>query len=266
MTPDSPAPPPPRPAPPTGMLERILLVLGAFDDDHVERSQAEIVRETGLPQSSVQRIVGELAASGMLDRLARDRYVIGTRLWELGELSPVSIRLRETAMPHLLHLHESCGENLHLGVLVGDGPASAEALYIVRIAGHESVPTLARGGGRHTLHATGVGKALLASRDDAWLDEFLRQPLPRETTRTITDPDALRRDLEATRERGYSLTHEEMSLGSWSIGMALPATAGLPPAALGIVSRLSRHDVETYARLLRRAVASIAADLQRMRE
>lgn len=248
--------------PPPGMLARILLVLGAFDDDHVDRSQAEIVRLTGLPQSSAQRIVAELTATGLLERRERDRYVVGTRLWELGTLAPVAIELREAAMPHLLRLHKQCGENLHLGVLVGGTPAAAEALYIARFAGTDAVPTLSREGGRHTLHATGVGKALLAGRDDAWLEEFLRQPLPKETTRTITDPEALRHDLELARRRGYSLTREEMSLSSWSIGMALPPAAGLPPAALGIVSSLSRHDVDGYAGLLRRTVAAIAADLQ----
>ncbi|RRJ88264.1 MarR family transcriptional regulator [Gulosibacter macacae] len=113
------------PTPPPGMLDRILLILGTFDLDHPARSQVEIVRLTGIPQSSVQRIVRELTATGMLERLDRDQYALGTRLWELGELSPLSLRLREAALPHLVWLYEETGESIHLGVLVGDVPASA---------------------------------------------------------------------------------------------------------------------------------------------
>lgn len=245
------------------MLDRILLILGTFDLDHPARSQVEIVRLTGIPQSSVQRIVRELTATGMLERHDRDRYALGTRLWELGELSPLSLRLREAALPHLVRLYEETGESIHLGVLVGDAPASAEVLYVTRVAGPGSVPTISRAGGRHALHATGVGKALLLAQPESWLDEYLRAPLVKETTRTIIDPDALRQDLDEARDRGYSLTSGEMSLGSWSLGMALPGVAGLPAAAVSIASHHRHRDIDRYARLLRQAIAGIVADLQR---
>lgn len=250
-------------APPPGMLDRILLVLGAFDADHLDRSQREIVRLTGIPQSSVQRIVTDLAAAGLLERFGRDRYVLGARMWELGELSPLALRLRETAMPHLMRLYEDSGESIHLGVLVGESPTTAEVLYITRVAGPRSVPTISHAGGRHALHATGVGKALLAQQPPAWLADYLAAPLVHETTRTITDPDELRRDLDATRERGYSLTSGEMSLDSWSIGMALPKVEGLPPIGLSIASHHSRRDVPRSSRMLRQASAAIAAELSR---
>lgn len=94
----------------------------------------------------------ELRVQGLLDYDDGDkRYSIGTRLWEIGELSDVSLRLRETALPYMLELYEAAGENVHLAVLSG-----VEALYVARLIGHRSVPTVSRMGGgcRCTLPAS----------------------------------------------------------------------------------------------------------------
>jgi DNA-binding IclR family transcriptional regulator len=109
-------------------------------------------------------------------------------------------------------LYEATHENVQLAVLDG-----YDALFIERIRGPRSVPILTRVGGRLPLHATGVGKALLAFTPPAFIDEVIARGLQRITPHTITDPDELRNNLADVRRLGYAVTREEMSLGTVSV-------------------------------------------------
>ncbi len=242
-----------------GMLQRAMRVLAAFDEDTPELTAAQLAARSGLPLSTVHRLIGQLLEEGLLGRTDGFRYAVGLRLWELGELSPFAVRLRETALPHMVRLYEATGENVHLAVLDAPTPPTATAIFAGRITGQASVPTLGRMGGRHPLHTTGVGKALLATRDAAWLDEYLAAPLLPETTLSITDPAALRAELATARTRGYAVTHGEMTLGNVSVAAALGNVAGLPPVAVGIVA----HDSDTLERRLAPLVVQAAKDLTR---
>ncbi|GAA4168815.1 IclR family transcriptional regulator [Gryllotalpicola koreensis] len=241
-----------------GVLQRALRLLGAFNEDEIELSAAQLARRSGLPRSTAHRLAGELEAIGFLSRTDSGGYAVGTRLWELGELSPLSVRLREGALPFLERLYEASGENVHLAVLDGAGPATAEALYVARVAGESSIPTLSRMGGRLPLHTTGVGKALLATRDDVWLDGFFSRALERETVFSVTDERRLRAELAEARERGYATTRQEMTLGNISIAAALPGIPGLPQAAVGIVGHIARSDERRLGPLVMRAARDIA--------
>ncbi|MDP9028250.1 MAG: IclR family transcriptional regulator [Actinomycetota bacterium] len=238
------------------VLRRAAALLGAFSAEHSELSLAELSERTQLPRSTAHRIATELIGLGFLSREA-GRYRLATGLWELGELAPVSLRLRETALPHLQTLYEATGENVHLAVLDG-----AEALYVARVTGTTSIPTVTRMGGRLPLHTTGVGKALLATRDEEWLREYFRHPLAKETVHSIIREDLLRLELDATRRRGYAMTRGEMTLGNVSIAAALPETQGLPRAAVGVVTHLARIDEARIAPLVMRTAAVIGEALK----
>ncbi len=246
-----------------GVLARAMRMLTQFTENDESLTAAQLADRAGLARSTAHRLALELAALGFLDRRGDGAFAIGTGLWELGELAPVSMRLRERALPHLAKLYEASGENVHLAVLSGDDPASAEALYVGRMTGPRSIPTLSRMGGRHPLHTTGVGKALLAARDDAWLEAFLTRTFERETLHSIVDPAQLREEVMRARERGYATTRQEMTLGNVSVAAAIPAVAGLPPAAVGVVTHLARADERRLALLVGEAAAAIAADIAR---
>ncbi|WP_243077212.1 IclR family transcriptional regulator [Microbacterium sp. SS28] len=244
-----------------GVLTRTMRVLQCFSDEEPALTAAGIGARTGLASSTLHRLIAQLTAAGLLTRAPGHRYTIGTRLWELGELSPLSLRLRETALPHMLRLYEATGENVHLAVLDAPTPESATALYVGRVTGTSSIPTLSRMGGRHPLHTTGVGKALLATRDALWLERYFAHPLERETTHSITSEANLRADLERARARGFATTHEEMTLGNVSVAAALGPIDGLPPAAVGVVVHLERADERRLAPLVVQAARDIRSAL-----
>ena len=245
-----------------GVLDRALRALHCFSEDELELTAAEIGQATGLASSTLHRLLATLVERGLLARVPGKRYAIGTRLWELGELAPVSVRLRERAIPHLLRLYEATGENVHLAVLDGLSPAQSTALYVGRVTGRMSIPTVTRAGGQGPLHTTGVGKALLATRDELWLAQYFTAPRPPETLHSICDEGALRHEIVQTRDRGYATTREEMTLGNISVAVALPVLDGLPPVALGLVVHLERADERHLARLVGQAASELTAALR----
>lgn len=245
-----------------GVLARAKAVLDCFTEDEAVLSAAELGASTGLPPSTLHRLLAQLTEFGMLMRAPGHRYAIGTRLWELGQLSPISLRLRERALPHMVRLYEATGESVHLGVLDGPGPENAQVLFVGRITGHAAIPTLGRLGGRYPLHTTGVGKALLATRDEAWLKRYFATALLPETLHSVTSESQLRPHIEYARVRGFAMTREEMTLGNISVAAALGRVEGLPPSAIGIVVHLERADERSLGLLITQVAKDLTRDLR----
>ncbi|GAA1466231.1 hypothetical protein GCM10017607_31110 [Microbacterium thalassium] len=241
----------------------MLRVLDCFTEDEPELTAAELAERTGLASSTLHRLLAQLVSLRLLARAPGHRYTIGVRLWELGELSPLSLQLRETALPHMMRLYEATGENVHLAVLHGATPETSVALFVGRVTGRASIATLSRMGGRGPLHATGVGKALLSTRDDEWLEEYFRAPRERETVHTVIAEAALRADIAQARSRGYAVTREEMTLGNISVAAPLGAVEGLPPIAIGLVVHLDRADERRLGPLVVQAARDLQEDLRR---
>lgn len=242
--------------PRTSVTARVLAILGAFDVAHPTLTLSDIARRTGLPLTTVHRLVGELVTWRALSRSPDGGYTVGVRLWEAGLLSPLHTRLREVAVPFLQDLHSSVRENVHLAVRDGD-----EALYVEKVTGHRSVPIISRVGGRLPMHATGVGKALLAFQPPAFITSFLRQPMARCTPYTITEPGRLARETAAVRQRGWAQTREEMTLGSCSVAVPVLGADGTAVASLGIVVHSLGAALERLVPALRGAADQVAGQL-----
>jgi DNA-binding IclR family transcriptional regulator len=238
------------------VTSRVLAILDSFDVTHPSQSLSEISRRAGLPLATTHRLVGELVAWRGLCRRDDGHYEIGQRLWEVGLLGPLHLRLREIALPFLQTLYEATRENVHLAVRDGD-----DVLYVEKLVGHRSVPIISRIGGRLPLHATGVGKALLAYESP----DFRRDYLARPTRYTIVEPGRLSADLEQTAQRGYAVTREEMTLGTCSIAVAILDHAGRPIAAVGAVVNSIRVEPAQLAPPIRLAAEGIAARLDAIR-
>lgn len=230
---------------------RALSVLTAFDMDHPRLTLTAIARRAAIPLATAHRLVRELEMWGALQRDASGQYVIGLRLWEIGLLAPVNSRLRELAMPHLQELCENTRHNVHLAVRDGIG-----AVYVEKLTAPRAVPIVSRTGGRLPLHATGVGKVLLAHAPNVVLQQCCAQGLSRHTSYTITEPGRLTRELRGVRERGFAQCNEEMTLGNCSV--AVPVyNGGTVVAALGLVAHSARAEVPKLVKPLLPAAEAI---------
>lgn len=241
----------------SSVTSRALSLLAAFDEQHRRLGLTELARRAGLPLATAHRLVGELVTFGALTRTPAGDYVVGRRMWDLGLLAPVQTGLREAASPFLHDLFGATGATVHLAVRDG-----RQVLYVDRVRGSASVPILSTVGSRLPLHATAVGKVLLAHAPPDLQQEVLAALAP-VTAYTVTQPGVLRRQLARVHREGWAATTEEMSLGACSV--AVPVRQhGEVVAALGIVVASLRGQrprlvaaLEVAARGIDRALARV---------
>ena len=217
------------------VTSRALALVGAFDDEHRQLSLTRLAERAGLPLPTAHRLVGELVGWGALARTSSGEYVVGRRLWDIGLLAPVQAGLVASASPYLHDLYGATLATVHLAVRDGD-----EVLYLDRLRGNASVPVVSTVGSRLPLHATGVGKVLLAHAPSDVLGRVLAS-LTRVTPYTVTQPGLLRRQLAQVLRDDYATTVEEMSLGACSVGVPV-RRRGEVIAALGIVVPSLKRD------------------------
>lgn len=209
------------PATPTAVIDRVSLVLDAFEGPG-RLTLAQIVRRTGLPRSSAHRMLERLVQLRWLRRSGRD-YELGMRLVELGSLAVHQDRLVRAAAPLLGELHRATGLVVHLAVL--DGP---DVVYLDKIGDRliNAIPT--RVGGRQPAHCTAVGKAILAYRDhDAEVDLQAGK-----TKYSIATSSLLAAELGKVRAHGVAIDREESLLGFGCVA----APIGNPDEAIAAVS------------------------------
>jgi DNA-binding IclR family transcriptional regulator len=246
--------------PGASVTSRALAVLGAFDEHHRRLTLTDLAQRARLPLPTTHRLVGELVSWGALARTAAGDYVVGRRIWDIGLLAPVQTGLRQLASPYLHDLYGATLATVHLAVRDG-----TEVLYVERLSGHASVPIVSTIGSRLPLHATGVGKVLLAHAPPQVQREVLAD-LPRITPYTITQPGLLRRQLGRVLREDYATTVEEMSLGGCSIAVPIRRGADVI-ASLGMVVPSLRRDrakllgaLQVAARGIGRAVTAEASN------
>lgn len=213
----------------TSVASRMLSLLGAFDAQHRQLTLSAIARRAGLPLATAHRLVAELASWGALARQPSGEYVVGRRIWDLGLLAPVQSDLRQAAAPFLHDIYGATLATVHLAVRDG-----TEVLYVDRVSGHASVPIVSDMGSRLPLHATGVGKVLLAYAPGEVRSHVFAN-LSRVTPYTLTQPARLGEQLRRVHRDGFAQTSEEMSLGACSVAVPIRAPDASVVAALGIV-------------------------------
>jgi len=230
------------------VTSKVLAILDAFTKGTTELNLTQLSRASGLPLPTVHRLAGELVSWGGLQRDQHGVYRVGERLWEVGSLTPQRASLREIAIPYMGDLYEATHENVQLAVL-----QDHDALFVEKLSGLHSVPIVTRVGGRLPLHATGVGKVLLAYAPESFVDEVLAAGLPRLTPHTIVDPEELRVVLVEVRRNGYALTREEMTLGSVSVAAPIFGPEGRVVGAMSLVVGADHPDLRRLAMAVRTA-------------
>ncbi|GAA3666772.1 IclR family transcriptional regulator [Nocardioides ginsengisoli] len=243
--------------PGASVVSRSLALLFAFDDQHRRLTLSELARRADLPLPTAYRLVGELVAGGALVRRGSGEYVVARRLWQVGLLAPVETGLREVAAPFLNDIHAATRATVHLAVR-----ERTEVLYLERLSGRASVPVVSTVGSRLPLHATGVGKVLLAHAPDDVVEAALAQ-LGRVTPYTVTQPARMREQLDRIRRDGYATTVEEMTLGACSVAVPIRAggAEGRVVAAVGIVVPSLKRDRPRLVAALQVAAQGIGRSL-----
>ncbi|QWF85558.1 IclR family transcriptional regulator [Amycolatopsis sp. CA-230715] len=237
------------------LTARVAALLTAFSPGDDSLGISELARRSGIPKSSVHRLVGHLTAEGLLERDGT-AIRLGLRLFEIGQLAVRQRGLVDAARPYLADLREATRNTVHLAVLEG-----TEVVYLDVLGGPDAPALPSRIGGRFPAHATGVGKALLAHAPESTVDTVLAAGLPRVGPRTITAPGLFRKQLTKIRSDGIAYEREESRAGVICAASPLLNHAGTAVAAISITGWSTRMRADRVAPAVRTAALALSRTL-----
>jgi IclR family acetate operon transcriptional repressor len=195
------------------------------------RTLTELAEALAVSKSTAFSLLHTLAARGYVaesgDRRSRT-YRLGMALAKLGDAAEEQSPLVSLALPVLRSVTAATGLTARLVV-----PDGAYAVAVARVDAPGTVRFANYLGTREYPHCTSADKALLAALPAARARALVTEAgLPARTPRTITDIDALARDLELTLARGYAIDDEEDCEGVFCVGAAIYDRAGGCVAAI----------------------------------
>ena len=212
-------------------VERALDVLEAFTIREPALDLDALCHRTGLPKSTVFKILSVLEQRGYVQKHAAEgTYRIGLQAFQVGNQYLAGLTMIEIVHPYLKKLASRFPQSaVHLAVL---SPTGNKVVYVDMVTLNTFV-VLGPVGGQAPAHATALGKCLLAGLEEEALERRLADiALPRLTPRTITDFQELREHLQVVRAQGYALDDEETSPGNLCVGIPVRDRQGCTVAAI----------------------------------
>ncbi|MCZ4330329.1 IclR family transcriptional regulator [Castellaniella denitrificans] len=210
---------------------RALRILENLSVASLPQTLAQLAQRTGLPKSSLLRVLNDLERASYVTRLpGRRGYVTGSRTHELGLSILRAPQLLRACRAALSRLVEITGETCNLNTLSGD---AVQYLARVESPGHLRLQLHMDIGSHVPLHCTASGKLFLAFMRPAEQRALLdRMELTRMTPKTITRPEALVSALRPIREQEIGIDDEEFIVGMVAVAVPIRDRDGKMIAAL----------------------------------
>lgn len=223
------------------LLFKAMEVLDAVAEAPAPPRLAELARTTGLPLGTLHRITDALTAGRFLRRDPATRaFRLGTRLLQLARRSWEDLDVRGAAEPEMHRLHEQFGETVCLAILLEGG-----VVLIDKIEGSNALRTAPALGRRLPLHASAIGKTVLAALEPAEKAKTLAAlELAPLTRTTIADRQTLAAHLAMMEARRYAIEDEEQEEGVRAVASAILDQRGSPIGAIGLSGSANRLSLE----------------------
>lgn len=238
-------------------LDRALLVLQQLGQQQGV-TLSDLASDMGQSPATLYRVLSTLQGRGFAELDA------DSQLWHVGPGAFLAgapflrrTSLVERARPLMRQLMERTGETANLGIAQGD-----HVMFVSQVETPASIRAFFPPGTLSPLHASGIGKALLAAWREADLTAYIaRSERARFTQATLVGEAPLRADLVKTQERGYAIDAEEKSVGMRCIASAVfdvhgEAVAGL--SVSGPVARMSDVRLADIGRAVSDAAAALS--------
>ena len=222
---------------------------------------SEVAEQAELAPSTTHRLLQALHSQGFIFHNAElGVWKIDVKTFRIGNSFLEARDFVATSRPFLRRLTASTGETANLGIRDG-----STAVFLAQSESPQMMRMITRLGSRAPLHASGVGKALMA-----WLpeDELVRvleeRGLARITENTLHDPAALREHLAEIRQQGYACDREEHAIGMTCAAACIYNEHATPLAAISVsgpVARISEARLIELGELVRSTAEEITAQL-----
>ena len=219
-----------------------------FLSEEQGKALSTISEEMNQSPATIYRILITLQGHGLVEFDNEEQlWHIGPQAFVIGARFLRRTSIVERARPILRKLMENTGETANIGI-----EKEGFVLFLTQVETHAHIRAFFPPGTLSPLHASGIGKALLASMDPERLDRTLRRSgLPAFTDHTMTDRTTLLADLEAIRQRGYSIDDEEKNVGMRCIAASVYDMNREAVAGISVSGPTSRIKTEEIARLSR---------------
>ncbi len=231
---------------------KILDLLASADDG---LASGELAEQMGMDKGAMSRLMKTLVSYGYAERDAGSRrYFLGHHLIEISRNAGQHGSLRELATPLLELLNQQTTENAHLAIMQGD-----HAVTIADVASQQTLRVVSEVGRRLPMHASAVGKCLLAFNELAVPDTLRRY-----TEQTVCDTTKLMKELESIRLSGQALDNEELTTGVRGFAVPVRNREGRVIASLGISGptvRLPLSEADKCFELLTTSASTMSEQL-----
>ncbi|MFK7751016.1 MAG: HTH-type transcriptional regulator BhcR [Sedimentitalea sp.] len=241
-------------------LDRALDVLDALASGR-DMTLSEISTQLSQSPATMHRVLTTLALRDVVEvDQANQTWNIGPAAFRLGSAFLRRTNVVERSQPAMRQLMEATGETSNLGI-----ERSGMVVFVNQVETHDSIRAFFPPGTISPMHASGIGKALLASYEPDRARQILDQNPPEPfTTRTITDPESMATELERIRNLGYAFDNEEKTLGMRCIASPIVNYQGQAVAGISISGpshRVELGRVATLGALVREAARSVSRGL-----
>ena len=223
-------------------------------------SAREVAERLDLPRTTVHELLVTLVARSYLISVPGQpvRYRLGMPLFQLGAAFADRLDLVREAQSVARDVAAACDEAVHVAVLDG-----ADVVYLVKVDSTHPVRMVSGVGLRLPANCTAVGKVLLSGLDPAGLDAVLSATALRGmTSESITDPAALREQLDHVRAEGVAVDIGESDTAMRCVAAAIRDHSGAAVAAMSIsapIIRWTEPAPTEWTKLVREGAATLSA-------
>ena len=239
-------------------IDRATAILKALASGPRRLGVSELADRLGLARPTVHGLLQTLQSHGFVEQDRHsDKYQLGPGLLQLGYSYLDLNELRARSIGQADHLASRTRAAVRVGVMHGSS---------VVVVHHVFRPDAAFGvlevGLQLPLHASALGKAVLAFSSAQVIEDLLTEPLLKLTKQTLTAAE-LRNELSVIRDSGISTERDEAVLGESSVAAPIFDHAGQAIGAIGVVDSTDRIFPRGLARGLGAAVGEAARGVSR---
>lgn len=203
-----------------------------------------------VSKATAFRLARTLQAEGYVVQLEDSRYALGPRCLMLASWAFGRIDIRRELRWAEEELHEQTGETAFITVLAGRECVCIDSIPSKRV----SAVSPATVGEVYPVHASSSGLAFMAA-DPPFMELFLQHELAPASSRTLTDPQAVRDAVAGVQRQGYSLSHSYWRDGVFAASAVVHDATGRAIAALGVMM------AETDRAISDRAIGEMLTDV-----
>ncbi|MCW5721920.1 MAG: IclR family transcriptional regulator [Devosia sp.] len=240
-------------------VTRALVLLETLAEDGAGWRLTDLARHTGLSPSTAHRLLTTLEERRFVQYdTGRQLWSVGQQAFSVGATFGQRQALVAPALPHLRKLRDLTHETANFGIL-DDG----EIVVMAQVESREIVRAIARTGGRASLVASAMGKAVLSACSEADAEAIIALP-DRNAALIPARAAALRSEIARARTEHYATDNQEGSKGITCVASPVRNAAGDVVGAMsisGLSARLGAERLPAIGSLVAAVAAEFSATL-----